>query len=91
MINIDLTNKEWFMLCSILSAKRVEIKDNYILNGLFEKLITNHPNCEKIDSSFIREYNCIWEKQPQLADFAFLNKDKLDSFFSKKIEELKNQ
>lgn len=60
MINLALSNKEWYFLHVQLEKLVKENPNNHIAKGLFEKLIINLPMINDIKSEFQKEYDCVW-------------------------------
>ena len=60
MVNLQLSNKEWYFLHVQIENIIKENPDNYIAKRILEKLAENCPKLEDIKSDFQREYECIW-------------------------------
>lgn len=60
MIKLTLSNKEWYFLHVQLEKLVKETPNNYIIEGIFEKLIDSRPTIDDIKCDFRKEYDCVW-------------------------------
>lgn len=60
MVNLQLTNKEWYFLHTQIKKVIKEVPHNYIAKGILEKLAENRPLLSDIKYEFQREYDCVW-------------------------------
>ena len=62
MVNLQLTNKEWYFLHVQLEKIIRENPSNYISKDILNKLADNCPNLTDIKTEFAMEYECEWMK-----------------------------
>lgn len=60
IVNLQLSNKEWYFLHIQLENIIKENPDNYIAKNIFEKLVENLPKLNDVKDDFKMEYECIW-------------------------------
>jgi putative AlgH/UPF0301 family transcriptional regulator len=61
MINLELTNNEWFILHTQVNNLLKQHPDNKYLKSIMLKLAENCPTIQSIkEDSFIKEYTCQW-------------------------------
>lgn len=61
MINLQLTNNEWYALHIHIENSLKQYPDNRYLNSIMLKLAENCPKIQSIkEDSFIKEYTCQW-------------------------------
>ena len=60
MINLQLTNKEWYFLHVQIERLIRENPDNYIPKNILDKLAENCPKFNDIKADFKQEYESIW-------------------------------
>lgn len=60
MVNLQLTNKEWYFLHSQIEQTVKENQDNYIAKDLLHKLAENCPKLDDIKSEFKTECEYRW-------------------------------
>lgn len=60
MVNLQLTNKEWYFLHVQLEKLIKENPHNYIPKEILSKLSENRPNLTDIKADFAKEYECEW-------------------------------
>lgn len=56
MVNLQLTNKEWYFLHQQVLNSLKDDPDNYIANSIFNKIIENLPKIDDIKIEFQQEY-----------------------------------
>lgn len=59
MINILLTNSEWYFLCVQIEKILTKNPDNHIAKNILNKLAENCPSLDDIKFDFKKEYECI--------------------------------
>lgn len=62
MINLELTNNEWFVLYTQVDNLLKQHPDNRYLNSIMLKLAENCPKLKDIKANFEKEYDCNWIK-----------------------------
>ncbi len=60
MVEITLTNKEWYFLHVQLEKIVGENPNNYISKSILEKLAINCPKLDDVKIQFAQEYECEW-------------------------------
>ena len=61
MVNLQLTNNEWYVLHVHIENSLKQYPDNRYLNSIMLKLAENCPTIQIIkEDSFIKEYTCQW-------------------------------
>lgn len=61
LINIQLTNSEWYFIGNLLQRTSREFSDNYIVTNLLQKFIANKPQMKNFSDEFLREYEVAWK------------------------------
>jgi hypothetical protein len=62
MINLQLTNKEWYFLHIQIENILKEHPDNHIAKNVLIKLTESCPSLNDFKSEFENEYECTWIK-----------------------------
>lgn len=66
MVNLQLTNNEWYALHIHVENLLKQYPDNRYLNSIMLKLAENCPTIQNIkEDSFIKEYTCQWVSENQ--------------------------
>lgn len=60
MVDLQLTNNEWYFLHVQIEKLIKENPHNYIPKSILEKLAVNCPKLEDVKYVFKQEYNCEW-------------------------------
>lgn len=60
MVNLQLTNKEWYFLHIQIEKVIKENSDNYIAKDLLIKLVKNCPRLDDSKLEFKKEYESQW-------------------------------
>ena len=60
MINIQLTNKEWYFLYIQITKLIKENTSDHIAARILDKLAENCPKIDDIKTEFKQEYKCEW-------------------------------
>lgn len=60
MVNLQLSNREWYFLHVQLENIIKENPENYIAKNILEKIVENLPKLSDIKSDFQKEYDCVW-------------------------------
>lgn len=66
MVNLQLTNKEWYFLHKQIENIINENPDNYIAKAILYKLSKNCPKLDDIKSEFKKEYECRWTESVEV-------------------------
>ena len=61
MVNLNLTNNEWYALHVHIENLLKQYPDNRYLNSIILKLSDNCPTIQSIkEDTFVKEYTCQW-------------------------------